>query len=104
MYDDIAPNLKYISFLEEFLPFTDLMPSATLGWLKEYGWIPLVHMILQNDKVAATASSIQRRKRRAQDRLRILAQQGTQALTAATRSPKTTTTPLTANTSSAKRA
>jgi hypothetical protein len=114
MYDDIAPNLKYICFLEEFLPFTDLMPSATLGWLKEYGWIPLVQMTLHNDKVAATTSSLQRKRRRAQDRLRLLAQQGAQALTTATTrsskpnntasiSPKTTTTPLTANTSSANK-
>lgn len=36
MYDDSTPSLKYISFVEEILPFTDLIPSATVGWCKEY--------------------------------------------------------------------
>eukprot|EP00977_Amphora_coffeiformis_P028019 scaffold34682_cov243-Amphora_coffeaeformis.AAC.16 len=41
MYDDIAPNLKYVSFVEEILPFTDIVPSATIGWLTEFGvpWV-----------------------------------------------------------------
>ena len=41
MYDDIAPNLKYVSFVEEILPFTDIVPSATIGWLAEFGvpWV-----------------------------------------------------------------
>ena len=37
MYDTVAPNLKYLSFLEEFLPLTDVVPSATIGWLTEFG-------------------------------------------------------------------
>jgi hypothetical protein len=37
MYDDVAPNLKYLSFIEEVLPFTDVVPSATIGWLTEFG-------------------------------------------------------------------
>ena len=37
MFDHVSPNLKYISFAEEILPFTDLIPSATLGWTKEFG-------------------------------------------------------------------
>jgi hypothetical protein len=37
MFDHVSPNLKYISFVEEILPFTDLIPSATLGWVKEFG-------------------------------------------------------------------
>jgi hypothetical protein len=37
MYDDVMPNLKYIGFFEEILPFTDVIPSATLGWTKEFG-------------------------------------------------------------------
>lgn len=41
MYDTTSPNLKYISFLEEILPFTDIVPSATAGWLKEFG-VPLL--------------------------------------------------------------
>uniref|UniRef100_A0A7S4QJI5 Uncharacterized protein n=1 Tax=Ditylum brightwellii TaxID=49249 RepID=A0A7S4QJI5_9STRA len=37
MYDDVSPNLKYVSFVEEILPFTDVIPSATLGWTREFG-------------------------------------------------------------------
>ena len=37
MYDPVAPSLKYVSFLEEILPFTDVVPSATIGWIAEYG-------------------------------------------------------------------
>lgn len=36
MYDDTTPSLKYLSFAEEILPFTDLVPTATMGWLKEF--------------------------------------------------------------------
>lgn len=36
MYDDTMPSLKYISFMEEILPFTDLLPSGTLGWVRQY--------------------------------------------------------------------
>jgi len=37
MYDDVSPNLKYLSFVEEILPFTDIVPSATIGWLMQFG-------------------------------------------------------------------
>jgi len=37
MYDQLSPNLKYVSFVEEILPFTDFIPSATIGWLTEFG-------------------------------------------------------------------
>eukprot|EP00814_Leptocylindrus_danicus_P010735 CAMPEP_0116018290 /NCGR_PEP_ID=MMETSP0321-20121206/8557_1 /TAXON_ID=163516 /ORGANISM="Leptocylindrus danicus var. danicus, Strain B650" /LENGTH=414 /DNA_ID=CAMNT_0003488649 /DNA_START=120 /DNA_END=1364 /DNA_ORIENTATION=- len=36
MYDESTPSLKYVSFIEEILPFTDVVPSATIGWSKEY--------------------------------------------------------------------
>jgi len=36
LYDASMPSLKYISFMEEILPFTDVLPSGTLGWVKEY--------------------------------------------------------------------
>jgi hypothetical protein len=36
MYDSTTPNLKYVSFLEEVLPFTDIVPSATIGWACEF--------------------------------------------------------------------
>lgn len=41
MYDEVMPNLKYVSFVEEILPFTDIVPSATIGWLTEFGvpWV-----------------------------------------------------------------
>lgn len=37
MYDDVSPSLKYISFVEEIMPFTDLIPTATMGWVREFG-------------------------------------------------------------------
>lgn len=41
-----ANLLPYISFWEEFLPFTDIVPSATLGWFGEYG-LPFVQSKLK---------------------------------------------------------
>ena len=35
LYNDCNTSLKYISFVEEILPFTDLFPTATIGWLLE---------------------------------------------------------------------
>jgi len=40
MYDSTSPNLKYLSFMEEILPFTDVIPSASIGWACEY--LPLL--------------------------------------------------------------
>ncbi|KAL7520933.1 hypothetical protein ACHAWX_005626 [Stephanocyclus meneghinianus] len=37
MYDVTSPALKYFALMEELLPFTDIVPSATLGWMKEFG-------------------------------------------------------------------
>ena len=37
LYDEVTPNLKYVSFIEEILPFTDIVPSASIGWLAEFG-------------------------------------------------------------------
>mmetsp|Transcript_16725 Transcript_16725/g.25271 ORF Transcript_16725/g.25271 Transcript_16725/m.25271 type:complete len:403 (+) Transcript_16725:337-1545(+) len=42
MYDAVSPNLKYVSFVEEILPFTDVLPSATIGWACEFG-IPMIY-------------------------------------------------------------
>jgi hypothetical protein len=36
MYDPTSPNLKYVSFMEEILPFTDIVPTATIGWSLQY--------------------------------------------------------------------
>lgn len=36
MYDRTSPNLKYVSFVEEILPFTDIVPTATIGFLLEF--------------------------------------------------------------------
>jgi hypothetical protein len=36
MYKDAdQPHLKYVSFAEELLPFTDVLPTATIGWATE---------------------------------------------------------------------
>lgn len=35
MYNQTSPNLKYVSLAEEWLPFTDVLPSATIGWMTE---------------------------------------------------------------------
>ena len=37
LYDGVMPSLKYVALMEELLPFTDWVPSATVGWVKEYG-------------------------------------------------------------------
>jgi hypothetical protein len=36
MYDSTSPNLKYVSVAEELMPFTDIVPSATIGWAFEF--------------------------------------------------------------------
>ncbi|KAK1947729.1 hypothetical protein P3T76_000019 [Phytophthora citrophthora] len=35
LYKDSSPHAKYVAFLEELLPFTDFIPTATLAWMKE---------------------------------------------------------------------
>ena len=47
MYGTTSPNLTYVSFAEEFLPFTDVLPSATIGWLTEFG-PELLEMLREN--------------------------------------------------------
>jgi hypothetical protein len=44
--------LKYVSMAEELLPFTDVLPTATIGWCMEYG-IPLVTMATASGKNAS---------------------------------------------------
>lgn len=41
MYDTNTPRLKYVSFFEEILPLTDILPTATIGWFWEFA-IPTV--------------------------------------------------------------
>ena len=53
LYNDVAPHLKYVSFIEEILPLTDIVPSATIGWLAEFG-VPL--LLPQPAAAAATKS------------------------------------------------
>lgn len=36
LYDEKMPGMKYVSFFEEILPFTDLIPTGTLGWVREF--------------------------------------------------------------------
>jgi len=47
MYQDVTPNLTYVSFVEEFLPFTDVLPTATIGWMSEFG-PELLQLLKQN--------------------------------------------------------
>lgn len=37
MYGRSSPYAAYFSFAEEMLPFTDIVPTATLAWLRQYG-------------------------------------------------------------------
>ena len=37
LYDGVMPSLKYVALMEELIPFTDWIPSATMGWVKEFG-------------------------------------------------------------------
>ena len=37
MYSDSSPYVYYVNLLEELLPFTDVLPTATLAWLRENG-------------------------------------------------------------------
>jgi len=53
MYDSTSPKLKYVSFVEEILPLTDIVPAATLGWLIEFG-VPFVSQHLGLDSLSAT--------------------------------------------------
>jgi hypothetical protein len=53
MYDSVTPNLKYVSFIEEILPFTDVVPSATVGWLCEFG-----PQILAGNKTTASSTAL----------------------------------------------
>jgi hypothetical protein len=56
MYDSVSPNLKYLSFIEEILPLTDVIPSATIGWLTEFG-PQLLQLGALNTKPRETMSS-----------------------------------------------
>ena len=37
MYEATSPKLKWLSLAEEWLPFTDIIPSATIGWVAQFG-------------------------------------------------------------------
>ena len=37
LYQHVSPNMSYVSFAEEMLPFLDVLPSATTGWVMEFG-------------------------------------------------------------------
>lgn len=32
LYSESSPRIKYLAFMEELLPFTDIIPTATLAW------------------------------------------------------------------------
>eukprot|EP00903_Cladosiphon_okamuranus_P007634 g7403.t1 len=46
MYHDSSPWAGVFGAMEELLPFTDVIPTATLAWMKEY--LPLMLQALQN--------------------------------------------------------
>ena len=52
MYDEVSPNLKYLSFVEEILPLTDIVPSATLGWLLQFAYPVLIAQLTVNGELA----------------------------------------------------
>lgn len=37
MYSESSPYAHYVGLIEELLPFTDIIPTATLAWLRENG-------------------------------------------------------------------
>ena len=37
MYSESSPYMHYVGLVEELLPFTDIIPTATLAWLRENG-------------------------------------------------------------------
>mmetsp|Transcript_109017 Transcript_109017/g.314917 ORF Transcript_109017/g.314917 Transcript_109017/m.314917 type:complete len:261 (+) Transcript_109017:1-783(+) len=54
MYDNTTPNLKYVSFFEELLPFTDIVPSASIGFLAEFG----PKLLAKNPEVAEMVNGL----------------------------------------------
>jgi hypothetical protein len=55
MYSESSPYAAYIGFIEEILPFTDIIPTATLAWLREFT-PELVMMMKAGHGVAAEIS------------------------------------------------
>lgn len=37
MYSESSPYAHYVGLIEELLPFTDIIPTATLAWVRENG-------------------------------------------------------------------
>jgi hypothetical protein len=37
LYETTIPSAKYVSFVEEILPFTDIVPTATIAWFIQHG-------------------------------------------------------------------
>ena len=64
LYDATSPKLKYLSFVEELLPFTDICPSATIGWLAEFA-VPQVSAHLFGSAGAAATNRNQQEELRA---------------------------------------
>ena len=58
MYDEISPNLKYLSFVEEILPLTDIVPSATLGWLFEFAYPLVVGQLMGGEDGDAVSAAV----------------------------------------------
>lgn len=42
LYSESSPRIYYLALLEELLPFTDIIPTATLGWYAWHLWLLLM--------------------------------------------------------------
>ena len=65
MYDPVSPNLKFVSFVEEILPSTDIVPSPVVGWLMEFG-LPFVLGKEEEEKEGASIRRIVKKSIRQQ--------------------------------------
>ena len=59
LYQHVSPNMSYVSFAEEMLPFLDVLPSATTGWLMEFGPELLEDAKAAMKNPSATATQLQ---------------------------------------------
>jgi hypothetical protein len=55
MYSESSPYAAYIGFIEEILPFTDIIPTATLAWLREF--TPQLVMMMKSGRGVAAEIS-----------------------------------------------
>ncbi|KAL7578744.1 hypothetical protein ACA910_015977 [Epithemia clementina (nom. ined.)] len=49
--------LPYLSFIEEILPFTDIVPTATMGWLGEFAWPMLMGQVFSSSSCFSSSNT-----------------------------------------------